>query len=207
MRTTDIFGSTDAKTRFLLLQDISDRKKGADVTCMLMQCILRAGKDPVEFITDLLVSYQVAFEALLAPKNALDDHSVHIADPDSARKSKSKDTPGVGAPADISGRRAAVKCVHINDAGISKHDKKNNNGQERFNGTQWTLCAKTERKARRLVPVLPVCSMVHFCARSQLARMHPGTGRRCNDTWYGHMENTHRECMRGGMEGCMMYDE
>ena len=101
-----IFGSTDAKTRFLLSQDISDRKKGADVTRMLMQCILRAGKDPVELITDLLASFQVAFEALLAPKNALDDHSVHIADPDSARKSKSKDTPG-GAPADISGRHAA----------------------------------------------------------------------------------------------------
>ena len=52
-----IFGSTDAKTRFLLSQDISDRKKGADVTRMLMQCILRAGKDPVELITDLLASF------------------------------------------------------------------------------------------------------------------------------------------------------
>ena len=123
-----IFGATDARTRFLSAQDISDRKEGADLIRMLQQGIDRTGKMPTELVTDVLGSFRVAFNVLMAQKNALDDHCVHIADPDAATaRPRTEDGPDADA-----GR----KCIHINNAGISKHDKENSNGQERFNSTQ-----------------------------------------------------------------------
>ena len=110
------FGIIDHKTRFILAQQIADKKDGFNATNLLKCAADRAGKIPAEFISDCLPSYGKAFNDVYAPRNPLNEHSVHIADPDKAGRKK--------------------PSTHIGNAGINKHDKENNNISESFNSIQ-----------------------------------------------------------------------
>ncbi len=121
------FGIMDHKTQYMLASQMADRKGGFNATGLLQAAALRAGKIPAEFVSDDLGSYKVAFRAVYAPRNPVDMHCKHLADPGKANVSTPPAGSGGGSPA---------SSEHIDKAGTNKHDHYNNNVFERFNSTQ-----------------------------------------------------------------------
>ena len=146
-----VYGMMDHQTRFLGAMDISDKKEGYDAIKLFKAWITRVQKIPVEMSTDKLPSYGEAHRAVFAPRNPLDNDSVHLADASTDLPYPDKDS------------------THIDNAGINKDDKKNSNIQERFNSTQ-----RTCYRPRRGIKLEDSATFIGFKIWYNYVRYHGG---------------------------------